>query len=109
MPTGGDDLGKPYSVRAFREALVDLALAGVLGSVSGLVVGRGFKYDAGMQDELASVILEVVEGKKEEDFPILMNVDFGHTSPFLTIPLGALATMDSEADQVVILEAGVLI
>lgn len=67
----------------FRNNLVDLALSGILHEFRGLVVGRGYRYDTYMQDELASVIEEVfdvVVGRSlEEQLPILMNVDFGHT------------------------------
>ncbi|PYH42899.1 S66 peptidase family protein [Aspergillus saccharolyticus JOP 1030-1] len=106
---GGDRIGTPYPLSRFRGNLVDLALSGVLGEISGLVVGRGFKYDARMQDELAGVIVEVLEtvvGRKDE-LPVLMNVDVGHTSPFLTLPFGARVRLDSEADEFAVLEAGV--
>ncbi|RAL14150.1 S66 peptidase family protein [Aspergillus homomorphus CBS 101889] len=106
---GGDSLHLPYALSRFRGNLVDLALSGVLGQISGLVIGRGYKYDAGMQDELAKVIeevLDVVVGRKDE-VPVLMNVDVGHTSPFLTLPFGARVRLDSEADEFVVLEAGV--
>ncbi|RAK99255.1 S66 peptidase family protein [Aspergillus ibericus CBS 121593] len=107
----GDSLTHPYSVGQFRSSLVDLALSGALGQIRGLVVGRGYKYDEKMQDELAGVIVEVLDtivgrGQKVE-IPILMNVDFGHTSPFLTLPVGARVRVDAERDEVVVLEAGV--
>lgn len=107
----GDDMRLPYTVDEFRGNLVDLALAGVLQDISGLVVGRGYKYDTHMQDELASVITEVfdviVGRDRDEELPILMNVDFGHTSPFLTLPIGALVRLDSESDEFTMLEPGV--
>lgn len=64
-----------------------------------------------MQDELASVIeavFDVIVGRsREEELPILMNVDFGHTSPFLTLPLNALVRLDSDLDEFNIMEPGV--
>ncbi|RAK80035.1 S66 peptidase family protein [Aspergillus fijiensis CBS 313.89] len=107
--TGFDTIERPYSVARFRGNLVDLALSGVLGEISGLVVGRGYKYDERMQEELAAVIVEVLDvvvGRKDE-LPVLMNVDVGHTSPFVTLPFGARVRLDSERDEFVVLEAGV--
>ncbi|GLA35975.1 hypothetical protein AnigIFM63309_001359 [Aspergillus niger] len=107
----GDNLQLPYSVSQFRNNLVDLALSGILHEIRGLVVGRGYKYDTHMQDELASVIEEVfdviVGRSREEQLPILMNVDFGHTSPFLTLPINTLVRLDSALDEFNVLEPGV--
>ncbi|GLB08365.1 hypothetical protein AtubIFM57258_004254 [Aspergillus tubingensis] len=107
----GDNLQLPYSVSQFRNNLVDLALSGILHEIRGLVVGRGYKYDNHMQEELASVILEVFEvivgRSREKELPILMNVDFGHTSPFLTLPINALVKLDSDLDEFNVLEPGV--
>lgn len=111
----GDNLQLAYSVSKFRSNLVDLALSGVLNEISGLVVGRGYKYDKVMQDELAGVIEEVFhvivgrrsDQEEEKQLPVLMNVDFGHTSPLLTLPIGALVSLDSESDEFRIMEAGV--
>ncbi|KAJ6032495.1 peptidase family S66 [Penicillium herquei] len=107
----GDNVQLPYSVGEFRNNLVDLALSGVLNEIRGLVIGRGYKYDASMQDELAGVIEEVfdviVRRSRDEELPILMNVDFGHTSPFLTLPYHALVSLDGDRDKFSVLEPGV--
>jgi muramoyltetrapeptide carboxypeptidase LdcA involved in peptidoglycan recycling len=64
-----------------------------------------------MHDELASVIEEVFDvivGRgREEQLPILMNVDFGHTSPFLTLPINALVRLDGDLDEFSLMEPGV--
>ncbi|KAH8693847.1 LD-carboxypeptidase [Talaromyces proteolyticus] len=112
----GDDVTIPYSVDEYRNNLVDLALAGVFNDINGLVIGRGYKYTAEMQEELANVILEVFDvivpkvrggGSSSDHIPILFNVDVGHTSPLVTLPFDALARLDSEADEFTILEPGV--
>ena len=41
----------------------------------------------------------VLERLKDYDFPILANVNFGHTDPIITIPYGAQAIIDSEAKE----------
>lgn len=61
--------------------------------VRGLVVGR-FQLRSGMTRELLTQIVEnhpVLRG-----VPVLANVDFGHTSPTLTLPIGG--TVQVEAD-----------
>jgi muramoyltetrapeptide carboxypeptidase LdcA involved in peptidoglycan recycling len=106
----GDDISLPYSVTDFRSSLVDLALSGALHDISGMAIGRGYKYDRQMQDEIAGVIGEIfnaIVAREPEGLPIVMNVDFGHTSPLLTLPIGALARMDSHTDEFMILEPGV--
>ncbi|GKZ36049.1 hypothetical protein AbraIFM66950_006924 [Aspergillus brasiliensis] len=107
----GDNMQLPYSVSRFRNSLVDLALSGILHEIRGLVVGRGYKYDGQMQDDLARVIEEVfdviVGRSREEPLPILMNVDFGHTSPFLTLPINTLVRLDGDLDEFSVLEPGV--
>ncbi|PYH89271.1 peptidase S66, LD-carboxypeptidase A [Aspergillus ellipticus CBS 707.79] len=105
-----DDMQQPYSLERFRSSLMDLALAGVFNDIAGLVVGRGYKYDTKMQDELAELLLGVFGSMvRRTDLPILMNVDFGHTSPFLTLPIGASARLDSGRDEFVVLEEGVVV
>ncbi|GLA56116.1 hypothetical protein AnigIFM63604_004654 [Aspergillus niger] len=99
------------SVSQFRNNLVDLALSGILHEFCGLVVGQGYRYDTYMQDELASMIEEVFDvivGRSlEEQLPILMNVDFGHTSPILTLPINTLVRLDCDLDEFSVLEPGV--
>lgn len=51
------------------------------------------------------MVLDRVEGW---DFPVLMNVDVGHTSPMLTIPLNAMSSLDSSRDEFCILESNVV-
>lgn len=102
----------PYSMSQFRKNLVDLALSVILHDIRRLVVGGGYKYDDYMQDELARVIEEVFDviadrSRDEEEVPILMNVDFGHQSPFLTLPANALVRLGSDIDEFNVMEPGV--
>jgi muramoyltetrapeptide carboxypeptidase LdcA involved in peptidoglycan recycling len=41
-------------------------------------------------------------------FPILLDVDIGHTDPMITIPLGVKAKIDSSKNLFEIKEAGVV-
>jgi muramoyltetrapeptide carboxypeptidase LdcA involved in peptidoglycan recycling len=68
------------------------------------VVGRPYKYDEEQKKEFKEMVLDMCYGTT---FPILFNVDFGHTDPILTIPMNAEVRLDSEGDEFVVLEAGV--
>ena len=57
-----------------------------------------------MRNEFAQMVKDQCYGT---DFPILLNVDVGHTDPILTVPLNAMVGLDSEKDEFTILEAGV--
>lgn len=53
--------------------------------VKGVVIGR-FQIASEVKTEQ---LIKVVKSKKElENMPILANVDFGHTSPIITFPIG---------------------
>ena len=83
----------------------DLVLAGVLDVITGLVIGRPYRHTDEMRAEWEEVVLGVCEGR---GFPIVVDVDVGHTDPLLTIPLDALVRMDSERDEIVVEEAAVV-
>lgn len=107
----GDDLVSGNSLSRVRAGIADLIGQGVFEEAAGLVVGRPFGYDSTkMREQYAGVIKELLcEGPlAEKGFPILFNVDFGHTSPMVTLPFDALAVLDSEKDKFAILESGVL-
>ena len=59
--------------------------------VKGLAIGRFQKGSEVTREQLEYVI----NTKKElKDLPVLANVDFGHTTPILTIPFGGRAELD---------------
>lgn len=96
--------GTPVPLEYARSWMADLVLAGIIGSVSGIVLGRPYSYDDKMRQEFEQMVVEQCYGT---EFPILANVDVGHTDPILTLPLNALATLDSDADEFTIIEAAV--
>jgi len=78
---------------------------GILDQIHGLIIGKPF--DEKHLDAYKEIILQVVQeeyGRK--DLPILYNMNFGHTSPMLTIPYLAMAEIDGASGQLRILEAG---
>lgn len=61
-------------------------------NVKGLVIGR-FQKGSKMDREM----LEFIINNKEElkNIPVLANVDYGHSTPIITIPLGGYAKMQN--------------
>ncbi|MFA5827946.1 MAG: S66 peptidase family protein [Candidatus Shapirobacteria bacterium] len=59
--------------------------------VKGIVLGR-FQKASNVSDKL---IIEMIKGKKElEKIPVIANVDFGHTDPRVTFPIGGGVIID---------------
>ena len=102
-----DSGNPPHRVQA---GFADLIADGVFEDVAGLVVGRPFGYNSDKERrQYADIITGLfcegrLAGKK---FPILFNVDIGHTMPMVTLPFDALAELDSEKDSFAIVEPAV--
>ena len=62
-------------------------------NVKALVIGRFQKGSKVTREGLEYIINTKPELK---DLPVLANVDFGHSAPLLTIPLGGTATLDDD-------------
>jgi muramoyltetrapeptide carboxypeptidase len=92
----GDGPGTPFSLDAARSAVADLRNAGILEKVAGIVIGRPYMYDEKMTAAFEKMLVDQSYGL---DIPILTNVDTGHSDPMLTLPLDAMVSLDSEADE----------
>lgn len=103
-PEGMGHPSSPFDPEFARSALHDLRNAGILDSVVGLVVGRPFQYTEEMVAKFESDVLNACCGI---DFPILANMDVGHTDPILTLPLGARVELDGDNDEFIVLEHAV--
>jgi muramoyltetrapeptide carboxypeptidase LdcA involved in peptidoglycan recycling len=77
---------------------------GVLAGLAGMLVGRPYGYDAKRRQELRQVVLERTQ---RYDFPVVMDMDFGHTAPQMTLPIGCRATINAPGRQFAIVEAAV--
>jgi len=89
--------------------LAHLKLVGAFGKMRGMIIGRlrniyKFKSKRRKANTVEQIILEAT---KKYAFPIIMNVDFGHVSKQITIPLGARATINTSRKFFSIDEAGV--
>ena len=85
------------------------AAMGVLQQLSGILFGRpGGEVPPEKFAEYDLAILKVVnEEQGLTDLPIITHMDFGHTSPILTLPYGVQAEIDSDNQTFSILENAV--
>ena len=97
-----DEVETPETIdRMFTQ----LRQIGVFDQIAGLAVGRlpsavRFTDD----DTLDSIVMDATRGY---NFPIVVNLDYGHTDPLLTLPLGVDAQLDAELCSLILLERGV--
>jgi muramoyltetrapeptide carboxypeptidase len=77
----------------FDRDLVSLLQQPGFGGVRGLVIGR-FQRESAMTREL---LRQIIATKPElAGLPVLANVDFGHTSPLFTFPVGGTAELRAD-------------
>lgn len=80
---------------------------GILQRAKGIIFGK--PYDDFYYDEYKEVILKVVRDElKLVNLPILYNMNFGHTSPMITLPYGAIAEIDCNKKSFSILDRAVI-
>lgn len=82
--------------------LVDYENMGVLKEISGMLVGRAPQYSSEEKRQLEKIILNRTE---KYNFPVVANMDFGHTSPQMTLPLGCTVVVDSDDHYVSIIDS----
>ncbi|MEU0285773.1 S66 peptidase family protein [Streptomyces sp. NPDC052492] len=101
-----EELQRPVS-RIWND-LHTLRLSGVLDRIAGMVVGVPTEVTphegGGGRADLRDVVLDVLG---ERDIPVLAQVDFGHTSPNLPLPLGVRARVDADNRTLSLLEPAV--
>ncbi len=105
IPESSCNFAKGEPISKIDSYLADLKLSGVFDVIKGMIIGRPFGYTDKESLELQSII---IKNMKDYDFPILYNVDIGHTDPILTIPLGVMSKLDSDKNEFSIIESGVI-
>jgi muramoyltetrapeptide carboxypeptidase LdcA involved in peptidoglycan recycling len=85
--------------------LMDYENMGAFAGLRGLLFGRPYGYTLEEREQLHAVILERTAGF---DFPVVADMDFGHTSPMFTLPVGCRSVVDSSRERFEIVEAAVL-
>ncbi|HCP09044.1 MAG TPA: LD-carboxypeptidase [Candidatus Moranbacteria bacterium] len=80
----------------FDRELQSLIHQNDFNGVKGILIGR-FQKDTQMRKEL---LHKIIKGKKElKNIPIIANVDFGHTTPLATIPIGGIVQISVIGDE----------
>ena len=77
--------------------LANLRTKGAYERIAGMLVGRN--RTAGFEPTSTGYGLDniILESTKGYDFPVMVNMDFGHTDPIMTLPIGIRATMRAES------------
>ncbi len=78
----------------------------VFEQIAGMIIGR-FSSDAGFseQDSFEMILDQALKGY---DFPVMTGIDFGHTDPLVTLPMGIQCRIDTEKREITYLESGVV-
>lgn len=80
--------------QTFDRDLTSLVQQPAFETVRGLLIGR-FQRGGGMSE---AMLAEIVGSKRELDgLPIVANLDFGHTNPIATLPVGGIAGVTAQA------------
>lgn len=92
------------SVEKVDGILMDYENMGVFARIKGLLVGRPMKYSEAERESLRQVLLERTQAF---GFPVVADMDFGHTAPQFSLPLGCRALIDTAQKRFEILESAV--
>jgi muramoyltetrapeptide carboxypeptidase len=84
--------------------LMDYENMGVFEQLHGLLVGRPMYYSDDEKQLLREIILERTD---RYTFPIVTDMDFGHTAPQFTMPIGCRARIDSTQQRFEVIDAAV--
>jgi len=94
----------PPSPERVDSLLMDYQNMGVLQRLKGLMVGRPMRYTEDEKHQLREVVLQRTRGCT---FPIVADMDFGHTAPQFTVPIGCRARIDGENRRFEVIDAAV--
>lgn len=91
----GTDPGEGLSISDLDAYLADLFNLGVFIGIKGLIIGRAYAQSSENIKKIKQMIERYTKSSK---YPILYGADIGHTTPMITVPLGATAVLDSAKD-----------
>jgi muramoyltetrapeptide carboxypeptidase LdcA involved in peptidoglycan recycling len=91
-------------------ALRSYAAMGILGKLSGILLGRpGGQIPPRQFADYDKILQEVVtEEQGLSDLPLVTHMDFGHADPVFVLPYGVQAEVDCDAQRLTILENAVV-
>ena len=86
-------------------SLRNLGIQGILGQLSGIIIGRPKEYTPEEKIELYETVVKIVSGEFGMDqLPIVANLDFGHTDPQMIMPQGIKTKIDCAKKEISFLE-----
>ena len=88
----GNSISEGLSLSSLDSFLADLDNVGVFDLIKGLIIGRPYHYSDEDRKELITIIKKYTKGR----YPILLDVNIGHTDPIITLPYGAIVELDSK-------------
>lgn len=87
-----DSQSGKYTAHEFSRRLESiLQLPGARQNLQGMIIGR-FEPDSRVTQP---ILKSIIESKQLKHLPIVANVDFGHTYPMLTLPIGGRLRIDT--------------
>lgn len=92
----------------YERYILELERAGVFGRISALMLAKpsnSFREDAPAERPLLALLKRIAD---EYSLPVLANLDCGHTKPLLTLPLGIMASLDTDTSSLSLIEGAVL-
>ena len=95
------------SVEAVKRYLRNYGSQGVLDRVVALLLARPQHYTQRDRWRLHEGVTQVLAEFGRHDMPVVANLDFGHTSPQMVLPLGCQLRVDCSERTLVLLEPGV--
>jgi len=99
-----DIIPKNQDLRYIFRELSHLEQVGVFEEIKGILFGKNSNCLPVTEKILNKKFVSIA---KKYNFPIVTAVDFGHTDPKLTLPLGIKVKIDSNEKKISLLESGV--
>jgi muramoyltetrapeptide carboxypeptidase len=100
IPEGGP--GEPMDMAVLDSFFADLDNAKMFENISGLIIGRPYRFSDDLCSELKGLVLKYAG---LYGYPILYNANIGHCAPNITFPFGVLAEIDSSKNAFRIIES----
>jgi muramoyltetrapeptide carboxypeptidase LdcA involved in peptidoglycan recycling len=83
--------------------LRSMAATGALSDVRGILYGRPYGDERSFE-AYDDILLDVLAEQDLTSIPVVTQMDFGHTDPKFTLPIGVSAEIDCDAQQIHLLE-----
>lgn len=88
-----------------KYTLRNFGVQGILDKIQGVLVGRARDYSNEEKKQLNENINLVIKKEFGKEFPVVTNMDFGHTDPQIILPLGTKTLIDVKNKKLKLLES----